>query len=347
VTAIILQEMSNADIEWLLSVGQIQDLSTGHSIIQPHQANRHTYLILNGTLTTALPWQATDRIKEFAQLQQGEILNVISNDCDQSMTIKTTTPTQVLAIEQTQLVEKLQQDQTFAAHFYRAQTFMLMQRLQALITQLNVHPSILYKINPKEASSLFTELQDSDLDWFVAVGQLRQLSSQEILQQPYRPIEALHIVLDGALAVSMLDSEQAPLNQTFRPSASANPQELVRLARGELFGEMLFAQTGTYAMPVQTVQVQAVRETELLSIPHWRLASRLLHDSGFALRFYQVLAGLLANKYQTILSKVGFVVGSDESELGDRFLAKISMAEARFELMMKRVQAKTLVEGTV
>jgi hypothetical protein len=60
-----------------------------------------------------------------------------------------------------------------------------------------------------------------------------------------------------------------------------------------------------------------------------------------------VLANLLASKYQTLLQTVGFILPQSSIESGDRFLSKVAMAEARFDLMMKRVQTKTLAESTI
>jgi CRP-like cAMP-binding protein len=346
--SILLQEMSNADIEWLLNIGQFQELAPNTCLNPPQQSRSQVYLLIDGAFTLALPFK-TGQSKEFAQAVIGEIIGNIPSleDASSQATVQAKTQAQVIAIDSQQLANKLTQDLPFAAHFYRLQVLMLMQRLQALTGQLNLHPSILYKLNPKEASSLLSELQDNDLDWFVAVGKLQQLALNQVLQYPYRPIEALYIVLDGSLSITLLDSNLHPCHQMLDPQLQGNQQELARLARGDLFGELRYAYTGSDTMPIHTVQVKAVRSTELLSVPHWRLTSRLLHDPSFAARFYRVLANLLASKYQTLLQTVGFILPQSSIESGDRFLSKVAMAEARFDLMMKRVQTKTLAESTI
>jgi CRP-like cAMP-binding protein len=340
-TAILLQEFRNADIEWFQANGMIEKYRSQEYLLHPDRPPEQLYILLDGAFQLTMPHQESQNLQELSTLPMGDIVGLIPalESSFSDAIIHTETDATVIAINYHQLAEKLAIDSIFAAHFYRTQALLLIQRLQQLASQRQIHPSILYKLNTKESSSLLTELQDSDLDWFVAVGQIQQLSAQTALQLPYQPIDALYIILDGALSLSKPATEQSAISQAFLPSPTIESQELARIGRGDIFGELRFIPSSVHDLSVQAIHVQAERSTELLCIPYWRLASRLLHDPDFATRFYRTLAQLLANKYQTLVSKLGFVTSQAHQAFGDRFLARVSMAEARFELMMKRIDA--------
>lgn len=78
-------------------------------------------------------------------------------------------------------------------------------------------------------------------------------------------------------------------------------QEFACLSRGDMVGEMLFIDTGLPA-----ITVRALRDSQVLAIPRWPLEAKLLHDPGFAARFYRVLSVLLTNKQQAIAQQLGY-----------------------------------------
>ncbi|MEB3294150.1 MAG: cyclic nucleotide-binding domain-containing protein [Synechococcales bacterium] len=337
-TDYLLHEFSHQDLDWLLHNGQIRELSPKTVLRQPDRPCHEIYLLLEGSLSLAMPYQNSGQLQEFLQLTSGELTGAIPylETLFSAATIQAIDRSCVLCFDRTQLADKLTQDIAFSAHFYRAQAVLLWQRLQFLAMQMKLNPAFLARVNLKEAAILFAELQDQDLDWLIAVGQIQMLANQTILQPRYHPIEALHIVLEGALSLQALDDSPDAIAQVFLHSDLRSLQELARLARGDLFGETLFLQPHP-----SYVQIQALRETQLLSIPRWRLAAKLLHDDGFAMRFYRVLAGLMASKYQAIVSQLGFVTHQETLEVGDSFLSKMAMAEARFDWMLKRIKTQS------
>lgn len=351
--SLLLQEMSNADIDWFQYVGTVQELMPNQVLMQPDSPDHQVHLLLQGGLTIAFPAQETLTPQELMPLDRGDLIGEVPalEPFYGTATIHARTPCQILSIDQHHLAEKLAQDTLFAAHFYRVQALLIMQRLQTLMFQFQLNPDSLYQINVKEASSLFAELQDSDLDWFIAVGEWQSLPRAAILQPADRPIEALYFVLEGALSLGASRESPHDLAQIFYPrpqdTASAPLQELTRIARGDIFGEMPFAQVNAVTMPLSRVQVQAVRDTEVLSIPRWRLISKLLHDPGFAFRFYRVLAVLLASKYHTLVTHLGFITQPNPQGLGssDRLLTQMARAEKRFEWMVQRIQTKIATRG--
>ncbi|MDX2239534.1 MAG: cyclic nucleotide-binding domain-containing protein [Leptolyngbyaceae cyanobacterium bins.302] len=345
--SLLFQVLSHADLDWFQYSGKVQERLPNEDLVQSkaHQV----YLLLEGILTIALPHQDKSTLQELTQLHAGSFIGSIPRleTVSSAATMQAQAPCQILAIDAAQLADKLTQDPGFAARFYHLQAIGLMQQLQTLMQQFDLHPAILYQINVKEASNLFAELQDTHLDWLTAVGQRQQLPGECIVQPAYRPLEALQIVLDGALSISTPSAVSSTLLPAFLPKTDST-QEFVRIGRGDVFGEMRLIQFHSDFIPMQTMQVKTVRDAEILSIPHWRILSKLLHDLEFAVHFYRVLAVLLAGKYQTMLTKLGFITQLDNQESSnDRVLANVARAESNFEWVVQRVQTKVVVGRSI
>lgn len=324
-TDILLKELSSADIGWLVQNGKHQQFEAGDLIIQADQAE-FFYILLSGGLAVCLPHGG----REFVQLLDGEIAGAIPFLHLPATTIKAKVSSEVLVISRSLLTQKLEQDAEFAAHFYRACAIILANRLKQLSKTLSCHPAILMQMQLKEAAMVFAELQDADLDWLIAVGKVQQFARETVVLDSGSPVDQLHILLDGAMSLSLTEKHNNLLAKVFS-EASEVEQEFARLSRGELLGELVFIDAHSIA-----VKVRILRDSQVLSISRWRLAAKLLHDAGFAARFYKVLAALLANKQQAIAQKLG---GSTE-ELGSHFLAQMALAEARFDWMLKRIQTQ-------
>ncbi len=339
--SLLFHILSGADLDWLFAVANLQNLEPNQIIDQSHDATPCFHLTLSGQAAIAMPHQHPENLKELIPLITNALIGAVPGleNGISTAVLQAKTACQLLSIDLAQLMAKMSQDKAFAAHFYQFVAMAIMQCLGALIQQFQLNPTVLYQINVKEASHLFAELQDSHLDWLIAVGQRQQLPAEQILQRVYRPIEALHIVLDGALSVDAT-THSTPIS----PPSQDSIQEIARLGRGDLFGELRSLQDNARSLPMHIVQVQTLRETEILSIPHWRIAAKLLHDTDFALHYYRTLAQLMAGKYHTILTKLGFLP-SQQNQAGtsDRLLAKVAKVEANFEWMEQRIQSKVVI----
>jgi bacteriocin-type transport-associated protein len=325
-TEILLKELSNADIGWLMQNGKHQRLEMDDLLIQADQTD-FFYILLSGSLAVCLPHSG----REFIHLSDGEIAGAIPFLHLSAAPIKAKVSSEMLVIPRSLLTQKLEQDAEFAAHFYRACAIILANRLKQLSKTLNCHSAILMQMQLKEAEMVFAELQDADLDWLIAVGKVQQFASETVVLDSGSPVDQLHILLDGAMSLSLTEKHNTLIAKVFSEATGEAEQEFARLSRGELLGELVFVDAHSIAVKVRTL-----RDSQVLSIPRWRLAAKLLHDAGFAARFYKVLAALLANKQQAIAQKLG---GSTE-ELGGHFLAQMALAEARFDWMLKRIQTQ-------
>jgi CRP-like cAMP-binding protein len=322
-TEIILQTLSHQDMDWLQSAGKPRQLKANQVLIDRDRPLNTFYLILEGKLSV-----------NQNDLSQGEMLGLTSGPAWGSHTVQAIDNALLLAIPKSDIQQKLQDDPSFAAHLYQAQALLLSRRLKQLMGQLD--PNDLPYQPQRESVTVFSGLQDSDLDWIITVGKVQSIPPNTCLLQSAHPIDAMHILLDGACAVEWDENGRSPLLKAFSKPGDGQPrQELARLSRGDLIGEMALVN----ANPMNIV-VRTVRESKVLSIPRWRIAAKLLHDIEFASRFYRVLATILTNQQNILLQNNGSDLDESEDQADHEFLNKVALAEARFEWMLKRIQSE-------
>ncbi len=365
-TEVLLKELSNQDIDWMLAVGHRVEIESGTVLVRQNQPLDALHILLDGAMTVLLNQADTNPLgrafaaleggtlpgREIAWLTSGEMVGEIPfvDTYLPSTTVQATTKSVILTIPKNQLIQKLQQDQEFAAHLYRAIAVMLANRLQQMMSHLGRSTVVLSRPELREALIVFAELDDNDIDWLIAAGRVQQVAANTVLVRSGRPIEAFHIVLDGAVSLNSAEGEENPLSRVFSNlEEDENPireREFARLSRGDMLGETPFIEAQTPA-----VTVRALRDSRVLSIPRWRMSAKLLHDVGFAARFYRVLAILLADKQQAMVQRLGYgrlsyssgdsLDSSFANELNHNFLAQVALAGARFEWMLKRVKLES------
>ncbi|NJL39860.1 MAG: cyclic nucleotide-binding domain-containing protein [Leptolyngbyaceae cyanobacterium SM1_4_3] len=197
----------------------------------------------------------------------------------------------------------------------------------------------------KEALFVFGELRDSDVDWLIAVGEIKSLAPNEVLIQAGRPVEALYFVLDGLLLISSPEDHYNPLILCFECQEQVHAEKAIaNLTRGEISGAISFLD---FRPPAATVR--AVNHSLVLSISRQVLATKLQQDMSFASRFYRVLAFQLSNSLQTVMSRLGGTKNTYsqhqemdeaveyEDELDLDSLQQVSQGAARFNWMLKRI----------
>lgn len=357
-TEVLLKELSNQDIDWMLTTGIRTEIEPGTVLIQQGQPLEALHILLDGALSVSLTQPDANPLgrafaaleggtlagREIAQLSSGEMVGEIPfvETYLPSTTVHATTKSVVLTISMKHLIPKLEQDLSFAAHLYRAIAVLLANRLEQMIDQLGHSTVVLSQPVLREALIIFAQLHDSDIEWLIAAGRVQQIAADTVLIRSGRPIEALHILLDGAIALNAAE-EGNLLTQAFSDLENQpSTREFARLSRGDIVGETTFIEAQQSA-----IAVKAIRDSRVLSIPKWRLAAKLLHDVGFAARFYRVLAIILADKQQAIVSRLGYgrlsyssgqaLENSYANELDTDFLTQVGLAGARFEWMLKRI----------
>jgi bacteriocin-type transport-associated protein len=165
-------------------------------------------------------------------------------------------------------------------------------------------------------------LNDEDLEWMIATGRREDIPVHTVLIQEGKPIEAVYIVLDGAFVVSVAGKGMG------------------RLLSGEVVGEVSFVDSRP-----PSATVQADENSRVLVLPRSLLAHKLEQDTAFAARFYRSLAVFLADRLRSTTSQLGYgqnePLSADaeyEDELDPAVLDNVSLAGARFDWMLRRLQ---------
>jgi bacteriocin-type transport-associated protein len=343
-STMLLKELSYADVDWLTQIGTVTPLPPGTVLSQPHQPMGDVLIVLSGQLSVRLPAQPTAaEAAEPGSTDQPELLRLSGGDLVGALTglniylaratMVAITEATVLSVPAQRLAQKLQDDEDFAAHFYRAMAQMLRHQLNQWAAKIGYSVALLSQLQLKEASTVFAELMDNDLDWLMAVGQVEVIKPDTPLLSCGYPVDALYILLDGAVG---LRASERPVNlimAAFIADPDRTEQEFARLSRGDLVGETIFLEPG----PAGATAV-ALRDSKVLSIPRWRLMARLLYDRGFAARLYRLLTILLANKQQLMLQNLGFL--PQNTALDSQLMERVALAEARFEWLVQRLQSQ-------
>jgi bacteriocin-type transport-associated protein len=357
-TEVLLKELSNSDINWMIATGQKKEIPAGTILVQQGKALDTLHIILDGTFTITVS-QATnnplDRAfaamedsetlgREIARVSSGEIIGEIPfiNVRPAATTVEAAEKSLVISISRQQLTAKLQQDIGFACRFYRAIAILLANR----ITQLG-HSKLVKSNTLRDMLFVLEQLHDSDIDWMIATGTSQKIAANTVLIREGGPVDALYILLDGTMTVSVSEDERNPLTRAFAAleGDKTTSREIARLSKGEIVGETAFIDT---RLPFATIR--STGDSLVLSIPRQQLAAKLQQDIGFASRFYRVIATLLANRLQEMFSRLGYgrrIYSKGQSldenveyedELDSNILDNMALAGTRFDWMLSRLR---------
>jgi bacteriocin-type transport-associated protein len=360
VTDVLLREFNNRDIDWLGTVGRYQEILAGTILTQAGRKNDTFHLVLDGALAATVAQFKGNHLNrvsasdtplsewEVARLGSGEVVGenlLLDFSAAAISTVKAIEPSLVLSIAQSQLSTQLSQDVGFASRFYRAIAILLSNRLQTVISQVGCNP--LTQEQPvRDVLSVLGTLNDSDIDWLVAIGERQKIPANSVLIRQGRPVDALYILLDGILTVSTYNQVYNPFVQAFSVlDADRSPgQEITQLVKGEMVGETPFLNAH---LPPATIT--ALQDALVLAIPRSHLIIKLEQDAGFASRFYRMLASLLSSRLQELLNRLGYGQQVDEpatslngamqanDELNFGVLNQMAIAGTRFDWMLKRL----------
>ncbi len=361
-TEVLLKELTNNDIDWIIAIGHQREIAAGTVLIQEGKTVNSLHILLDGilTVTTAEPdnnpltraFAAIENIetpnREIARLSSGEVVGEVPFVSTRltATTVKAVEKSLVLSIPQQELAAKLQQDVGFASRFYRAIAIMLSDRIQSIINQLG-RSNIAQGQPLKDVLFVLEKLHDSDIDWMIACGTQHKIAANTVLIHQQGPVDALYILLSGIMSLSVSDDERNPLARAFAAieNSEVKNREIAKLSKGEIMGETPFIDG---RLPSATIK--AIEDSIVLSISRQQVAAKLQQDIGFASRFYQVIATLLSNKLQGMLSRLGYgrrVYSQGQSldenieyedELDSSALDRMALAGKRFEWMQERLR---------
>ncbi len=175
----------------------------------------------------------------------------------------------------------------------------------------------------RKVLAMLGRLEDSDLDWIVNHGHRRYVAADTLLVEEGVPLDALYILLDGTLRVSL-------------GLRSGNPVGIAKLASGEIVGEISFIDPRP-----PSASVQAVTDSHVLAISRDALHKHLDEDRAFAANFYFAIAAYLADRLRQTTAQLGYGKApqdNNQDELNDSSLDEISIAATRFDDILKRLR---------
>jgi CRP-like cAMP-binding protein len=166
-------------------------------------------------------------------------------------------------------------------------------------------------------------MSDDDIEWMIANGTPQQLAAGDVVIREGQPIEALYIVLDGALAVA---------------AAASGDAMIARLGAGEIIGEISLVDSRP-----PSATVRATQPSTVLAIDRARLYAKLERDPWFAARFYRAVSVFLADRLRNTVVQLGYGAAPQRAsemeyagELDEGVLDNVHLAGARFDRMLKR-----------
>ncbi len=157
---VILGELSDRDIDWMLATGSKQELPKDKVLITEGQPLNALYIVIDGTLKV---YVAALGNREIGIITSGEVLGEMSfvDGRLPSATVKAVENSLILSIPRQKLTEKLEQDVLFSLRFYRAITKFLSTRLRGTVSRLGSEPDLLYE--EVETDKFSSEIKESSL----------------------------------------------------------------------------------------------------------------------------------------------------------------------------------------
>jgi bacteriocin-type transport-associated protein len=344
-TDTLLRELSNADLDWIITHGDRKKLPAGCDLVNPRTAQDALFLLIEGRLGLNLPKVGATDNEELVvldELMHGEVVGIASLlDVPDVTIIRTLEPSLVLSLGIPQLQAKLREDIAFAAHFYRAIAIMLSNRLRRVFE----HPDRIQfwgDRTTKDVLSVFGELRDSDVDWLVAFGQTQQFGGDRVLLQAGRPVDALYILLDGEVAISAPPFPFDSLHLCFAglEASSRGQTAFATLSRGTMPGIISFLDFRPLPVTFRTV-----RESLVFALPRQTLATKLQVDDSFASRFYRVTAiqilALLQSLNMRLATGNDATISMDSAEMDEELdmddLQQMSEGAKKFNWMLSQL----------
>lgn len=159
----ILGILSDADVQWLLETGEKRHLAAHDMLIHHGRTAEGLFILLSGTLAVTSPAG-----KEITRLERGEMVGEMSfiEARPPSVAVRAINAAQVLMIPRYHLQKRLEQNEGFAARFYRAIALFLSERLRSTTARLGYGDTRAVDNPPPDPD----ELDDNALDGLYLAG---------------------------------------------------------------------------------------------------------------------------------------------------------------------------------
>ena len=365
-TEVLIQQLNNSDINWMIANGSRQQLASNTILFRQQNSVNSLYIVLDGSLSAtvksnsesvlALSFSAleddSDLEQEIGRFSSGDVLGETSvlNLSPAATAVKATEKSTVLVLPRQKLLGKLRQDADFACRFYRAIAILQQNRFDQLIQQFIRRQNL--KISPlQDIPLLFGELSDSDVDWIVRYSRVEEIAADTILIRENRPVETLYLLLRGTVSVAFNENSSSSFASVFsmleklEESDELPGYEIAQLTRGEITGEMALIDTRLSAY-----SFKALENLQVLAIDKQQLSIELQQNPAMGTRFLRAIAMLISAKMQALIGCIGYGESTYRMEeslsKNDRYADEIdvnmmddlSLGGARFDWMLRRLK---------
>ncbi len=368
-TEFLLKELTNSDIDWMISTGQQLDIDSNQQLIEQGTINNNFFVLLEGGCITTIASEGGNIMgRAFAALENVDSVDQKLEElgigaifgesaflgvAKSTVSVKATEKSKVLKLSHQALYERMGQDIGFSARFYHALALHSDERCQRIIPQY-LSRKLGFVQSLMAGGSAFGELSDGDVDWLLKNGKVEVIPEGEVFIQAGRPVEFLFILLNSTCAVSAFDKPRK-MSRIFASLESGSQgedaigSEIIHLNTGEITGETAFVSLNT----ISTVAVRTLQESVFLAVPCKVLQLELQKNLGFASRFYRMLSMLLTSRGEALIERMGYGKRRSydrnqplqanvlyEDEIDDSSLDNLTLAGARFDWMLKRLSVR-------
>ncbi|MBE9095460.1 cyclic nucleotide-binding domain-containing protein [Tychonema sp. LEGE 07203] len=159
---IILGELSDRDIDWMIANSTRTKVPPGITLIVEGKPLDALYIVLEGTLSVTASVMGK---KELGQIICGEVLGEMSfvDGRLPSASVTTIDECLILSIPRRLLTEKMEQDVLFSLRFYRAVTKFLSSRLRGTVQRFGEENDYLIYQNPDDEFAIAPNVENPDL----------------------------------------------------------------------------------------------------------------------------------------------------------------------------------------
>lgn len=368
-TEVLIQQLNNSDINWMIANGSRQQLAYNTILIRQQSSVNSLYIVLEGSLSATVKRSSesvlagafsvleddTDLEQEIGHFSSGDVLGETSflNLSPATTTVKATEKSTVLVLPRQKLLGRLRQDADFACRFYRAIAILQQNRFDRLIQQFIRRQNL--KISPlQDIPLLFGQLSDSDVDWIVRYSHVEEIAADTILIRANRPVDTLYLLLRGTVSLAFSENSRSSFASVFsmlenlQESDESPGYEIAQLTRGEITGEMALIDTRLSAY-----SFKALKNLQVLAIDKRQLSIELQQNPAMGTRFLRAIAMLISARMEALIGRVGYgrssyMVGGSLSqnyqyadEIDVNMMDDLSLGGARFDWMLKRLKVLT------
>ncbi|MEK0179798.1 cyclic nucleotide-binding domain-containing protein [Microcoleus anatoxicus] len=159
---VILGELSDRDIDWMIANGKRTQIKAGTTLITEGKPLEALYIVLDGTLSV---FASSVGNKQIGTIIAGEVLGEMSfvDGRLPSASVLALEECLILSISRRLLTEKLEQDVLFSLRFYRAITKFLSSRLRGTVKRLGEDSNDLVYQQPQDELPISQAVENPDL----------------------------------------------------------------------------------------------------------------------------------------------------------------------------------------